>query len=129
MNAPTTPLAVLKTAWLAAKAAEAVATERRREIEDAILTHFPTDKTEGSITDKDAGVTCTYKLTRKVADSDTLAGEWMQLSKNAQSAFRWKAEVDTKQFKALQDLDPEGFAQVAQYVTTTPAKATISIKE
>lgn len=129
MNAPTTPLAVLKAAWLAAKAMEAQANERRREIEDAILTHFPTDKPEGSITDKDMGITVTYKVARKVTDSDTLAGEWMQLSKNAQSAFRWKAEVDAKQFKALQDIDPEGFAQVAQYVTTTPAKAAISIKE
>lgn len=128
MNAPA-PLAVLKAAWLAAKAQETQATEHRRQVEEQILAHFPADKTEGSIADKDAGITVTYKLTRKVADSDALGGEWMQLSRNAQSAFRWKADIDTKQFKALQDLDPEGFAQIAKYVTTTPAKPTVTIKE
>lgn len=129
MNAPAPHIAMLKAAWIDAKANETKATEHRRFIEDQIVALFPSDKIEGSITDKDMGITVAYKVTRKVADSDTLGGEWMQLSKNAQSAFRWKAEVDTKQFKALQDLDPEGFAQVTKYVTTAPAKPAVSIKE
>ena len=128
MNAPT-PLAVLKAALIRAKADESQATEVRRAIEDQILAHFPSDKLEGSVTDKDAGVSVTFKVTRKVTDSDQLGGEWMQLSKNAQSAFTWKAEVNTKQFKALQDLDPSAFSTVAKYVTTSPAKPAVSIKE
>lgn len=117
----------LRAAWLAAKAAETAAIEERRSIEDAMLVHF-TSKTEGTVTDKDSGVSVTYKVTRKV-DSAGLQEAWETLNENAQRAFTWKADTNTRHLKALADLDPASYALVADYITVTPARAAISIKE
>jgi hypothetical protein len=121
-------LATLKAMWVAQKEAENEAKELRLGIEEAILAHFPTDKLEGSITDADAGITVTFKVSRKV-DTDTLQGDWEKLSKNAQAAFKWSADVDTRTFKALADLDPTTHSTVCAYITTTPSKPYITVKE
>ena len=127
MNAPLT-IAQLRSILAAAKAQEAQAKQERLQAEEILLTFFPADKAEGSITDKDHGITVTYGVARK-ADTDALQTAWMSLSANAQKAFRWSAEVDTRQLKALQDLDPTTSAIVAQYITTTPKKPTITLKD
>ena len=72
-------------------------------------------------------MTVTFKVTRKV-DTEALQASWDKLSKNAQAAFRWSADVNTSTFKAIQDLDEVTFSTVAAYVTTTPAKPSIAIK-
>jgi hypothetical protein len=120
-------LAELKAAWLAAKDQEHAATEERRLIEEAMLAYLPS-KREGTVTDKDHGITVTYKLTRKV-DTDALQRAWEGLDKNAQSAFRWKADVDTRQLKAISELDQDAFILVSHFITTSPAKPAISIKD
>ena len=117
----------LKGMWLAHKREEDNAKAMRLEVETAILTHFPTDKTEGSITDADNGIKVTYKLDRKV-NSAAVQAAWNDMSPNAQKAFNVKFDLDTRQFKALSDLDPATFAAIAPFVTTTPAKASIEIK-
>lgn len=117
----------LKTAWLAAKAAGKAANEERLAVEQAILALMP-EQTEGTVTDKDTGISVAFKVTRKVS-TEALQNDWMHLSQTVQSAFTWKADVSAKQIKAIQELDPAAFAVAAKYVTSTPAKPSISIKE
>lgn len=116
----------LRCAWMAAKALEAKAAQERRAIEDAILAMLPS-KAEGTVTDKDSGVSATFKVNRKV-DSDALQLAWPSLNTNAQRAFKWKAEIDARQLKALQELDAPTYAAIAPLITATPAKPAISIK-
>jgi hypothetical protein len=111
----------------AAKAAERNANEDRLMVEAAMLALMP-QKPEGTVTDAETGVTCTYKVTRK-ANTDALQNDWMHLSQTVQSAFTWKADVSAKQIKAIQELDPAAFEVAAKYITSTPAKPSISIKE
>lgn len=120
-------LAELKAMWLAAKAAEKNANEDRLMVEAAILALMP-EQTEGTVSDRETGVSVTFKVTRK-ANTEALQNDWMHLSQTVQSAFTWKADVSAKQIKAIQELDPAAFAVAAKYIVTTPAKPSISIKE
>ena len=115
----------LAVAWRVAKAAEKAATEERLRIEEAMLALLP-KKEEGSVTQD--GVTVNYKMTRKV-DTDALQADWMRLEKSVQQCFRWKAEVDTKTLRATQQIDPDAYQFAARYITTTPAKPAITIKD
>ena len=123
----TSTLDELKAAWLDAKKAEAQANATRLAIEAVILTHFtPTD--EGTVGDKASGVSVAYKVTRSV-DTEALRAGWASLSPETQTAFKWSASVDTKTLKAFQLANPEAYKAVAGFVTTKPAKPSISIKE
>jgi hypothetical protein len=122
------PLSVLKADWQAAKAEEDAAKAKRVDVERAMLAHFPDDKLEGTVTDKDHGISVTFKVTRKV-DTDALQRDWDKLGKNGQAAFKWSADIDTKNYKALADLDPTTHAMVAAYVTTKPAKPAVTLKD
>lgn len=117
----------LKTAWLAAKAAEKAANEERLAVEAAILALMP-EQTEGTVTDKDTGISVAFKVTRSVSTED-VQRDWTALPRNVQDAFKWKADVDTKKFKAIQDLSPSDFAVLARYVTSKSSKPAITIKE
>lgn len=117
----------LKAAWLSAKAAERAANEQRLLIEASILELMPS-QAEGTVTDKDSGISVGFKVTRK-ADTESLQADWMQLPLKVQSAFTWKADVSAKQIKAIQELDPAAFEVAAKYITSTPAKPSITIKE
>jgi hypothetical protein len=123
-----TNLASLRQRWQACKTTEDAARAERLAVEQDILAHFPRNKVEGSITDKDAGVTVTFKVTRKV-NSEALANAWPLLSENAHRAFKWSAEVNTPQLRALNDLDPALFGALGEFISTTPAKPAITIKE
>jgi hypothetical protein len=120
-------LAELKTAWLAAKEAETAATEERRLIEEAMLAHLPT-KIEGTVTDKDAGISVQFKVTRKV-DTEKLQQFWSELPEAAHVAFRWKAEANTTALKSLQEVNPQAYQAVIAFITTSPAKPAFSIKD
>lgn len=121
-------LHTLKAMWATFKQLENGAKNDRLKVEEQILAHFPTDKLEGSVTDADAGVTVTFKVTRKV-DTEALQSDWNKLPEQAQAAFKWSADVDTKAFKALADLDSTTHSAVCAYITTTPAKPSITTKE
>lgn len=124
MDAPTTPLAALAVELRAAKNTEAAAREARIAVEERILAHFQApDSGEGSAAEGDLRVE--WKLTRK-ADTVALQDDWMELMPEVQTAFKWKADVDLRQLRAL-----EGDARTtaAKYFTTTPAKPAITLKE
>ena len=119
----------LKAAWLDAKKAETQWNYTSIAIEGEILKHplfTPTD--EGTVSDKDSGVSVAYKVTRSV-DTEALRTGWASLSPETQAAFKWSASVDTKTLKAFQLANPEAYKAVARFVTTKPAKPSISIKE
>ena len=78
---------------------------------------------EGSVSHE--GVTVTYKLTRK-CDTEKLQEDWMQLTPSVQAAFKWSASVDTKSLRAL---DSESTTAAQIYITTTPAKPSIQLKD
>lgn len=120
-------LNALKGMWLAHKREEDNAKALRLEVEAAILSQFPNDKLEGSITDADHGIKVTYKVTRTV-DSAKVQEAWNSMSANAQKAFNVEFKLDTRQFKAIADLDPATFATIAPFVTTKPAKASIEMR-
>lgn len=123
----TATLAELKTAWQAAKAAETKAQTERRAIEESILALMP-KKPEGTVTDKDAGLSVTFKVNRTI-DTAAVQRDWDKLPEPATKAIRWKAELDTKAFKALADFDSGSYQALIQYVTTKDAKPSIDIKE
>lgn len=121
------PLTQLVSALREAKTLEDRAKANRLAIEEQIIALVPPcDGLEG--TTKLAGLTITYKVTRKV-DSDALFAAFNTLNEHAQKAFRFKAEVALTQFRALQEFDPAEFNKVAAYVTTTPAKPSITLKD
>lgn len=129
MNNQLTPLPVLITSLCAAKQMEDAAAAQRLDIEKQILLHYADQaKTDGSITDKDNGITISYGVTRKV-NTDALREAWATLSENMQKAFTWEAKVVTKTLKAIQDLDPRAYAQLSNFITTTPKKTSIQLKE
>lgn len=124
MNAPAPNLHELATAWRIARDNEMQANAERLQIEAAILALMPS-KLEGTVTDQSTGVTATYRVTRK-ADTARLQAEWAALDPAVQGAFRWKADVDAR---ALRALDDELMRKAQDYFTTTPAKPGISIKD
>ena len=120
-------LNALKGMWLAHKRTEEDAKAMRLEVETAILSHFPNDKLEGSVSNADFGITVGYKLTRSV-DSEGVQNAWNDLSANAQKAFKVKFDLDLKNYHAVQDLDHTAYAEIAKFVTSKPAKPSVSIK-
>lgn len=111
----------------AAKQAEDAAKATRYAAEEQLVEMFAAQAPqEGAI--KLDGASITYKVTRKV-DNDRLFDAYDGLRPNAKKAFRFKAEVDLKQFRALSDLDEITFATIADFVTTYPSKPTITLKD
>lgn len=124
---PTTPLAVLIAALRNAKEVEAQANLHRLAIEKQIVARYPQKAGyEGTVKEPDFSLT--FKVTRSI-DTEGLQAAWSSLSENAQKAFTWKAGLDTKKYRAIADLDPKGFAQVANFVTTKEAKPTILLSK
>lgn len=126
MNASTKPLPLLVAELRAAKLAEDVAKNHRADIESQIVALFP--KQDGEATVKESEFSIAYKTTRTV-DTEGLQTAWMSLSTNSQKAFTWKATLDLKQFRAIKELDPTAFGQLAAFVTSKPAKPAITLKD
>jgi len=120
------PIPALVEAIRAAKQNEDMAVETRRALEAQLFSHF-TAPADGEGTVKQDDFSITYKVTRKV-DTDALQAAWSDLSLNAQKSFRWKADIDLKTFRAIQDLDQPTFMKLSKFVTTTPAKPTLTLK-
>ena len=115
----------LTAALRQAKLAEAIAKAERLRLEELIEKQFTKpDGGEGSHTDEEVKIT--WKINRTVDTTKVQAG-WDALSKNAQSAFRWKAEVDLSHLRALKDLDSAAYAQAVEYITSKPAKPSIEL--
>ena len=117
----------LATALRAAKAAEEKAKAHRLEIEDKMLALF-SKPVSGEGTHNDEDFSIVWKLNRTV-DSDKLSAAYETLPANAQRAFRWKAEVELKSLRALSELDPVSYSAAAEFITSKPAKPSITLKD
>lgn len=127
MNASTNTAPLLVAKLRQARAAEKAATEHRQSVEAQLVSLHPV--TEGAEeTVKGDGYSIAFKVTRKV-DSDALFACYGDLSDNAKKAFRFKAEVATTQYRALSEFDAATFNKIAAFVTTTPAKPTVTLKD
>lgn len=118
----------LAAARIAAKQREDEAIAERRRIDSAI-SELITGPSEGSVTNKDDGfkVTVTRKLTRKV-DTAKLQAAWTTLSDTVQKTFTWSAGLDTKHFRALQDVGNADLATASEFITTSPAAVSVSVE-
>jgi hypothetical protein len=117
----------LTAALKAAKAAEDNAKALRLEIEGKIVALYAKPAT-GEGTHNDEEFSITWKLNRTV-DSEKLSAGYESLPVNAQRAFRWKAEVELKNLRALAELDPMSYSAAAEYITSKPAKPSIDLKD
>ena len=127
MNSPALPLSVLVQFLRLAKAKEAEAIEARRAIEDHIVSRYAApDGGEGTV--KDGDLIITYKVTRAI-DTAALQSAWAGLRDNAKKVFRWKADIDTKNYRSIVSMDADSAYQVQGFITTKPAKPILSLKE
>ena len=117
----------LTAALKAAKAAEDKAKTERLEIEGKIVALYAKPAT-GEGTHNDEEFSITWKLNRTV-DTEKLSAGYESLPVNAQRAFRWKAEVELKNLRALAELDPVSYSAAAEYITSKPAKPSIDLKD
>jgi hypothetical protein len=133
MNAPdtialteATTLSALAAAWRAAKRQEDDARARRYAIEAQICMELPLDGKEGTRTEKldSVKVSVTYGLTRSV-DTGALQDSWSAFDSCEQAAFRWKAELNAKEFRALA---PSSQTMLARFITTKPAKPSVKVE-
>ena len=115
------------SALRAAKDNETVAKNERLRLEGLIEAQFA-KPANGEGTHNDEEFKITWKINRTV-DTAKVQVSWDSMNTNAQKAFRWKAEVDLTQLRALADLDPGAYAQAAAYITSKPAKPTIELKD
>ena len=119
----------LAAQWLLAKANEADAIARRREIEDALcaqLNHRPNN--EGTVNHEIGHykVKITTRFNQKV-DAD-LAQEIAAehgLSDHLAILFRWKPEINAAKWKAT---DKTITDKLARAITTTPGRPSFSIE-
>jgi hypothetical protein len=124
-----TQLHVLAKALRQAKMSEELAKEHRLQIEAEIIEAYKflsPESGEGTI--KDEYFNIVYKVTRKV-DTEALQMAWDALGPNAHKAIKWSADLDLKNFRALKELVPQTYNELAVFVTTKPAKPSVSLKE
>jgi len=116
--------------WIAAKEAERVALEKRREIEDKILAEVGASNDEGTrnlmlIGHHSYQIKLVTRFTRKI-DSDLLqeiAAEH-DLSAHLPNLFRWKPEINAK---AWDKASNEITKPLMRAITTTPGRPSFSI--
>jgi hypothetical protein len=117
----------LTAALKVAKAVEDAAKQDRLAIEAKMVALFA-KPASGEGTHNDEEFSITWKLNRTV-DTDKLSAAYESLPANAQRAFRWKAEVELKNLRALSELDPVSYSAAAEFITSKPAKPSIELKD
>ena len=112
-----------------AKEQEDFAVTARRSLDEAIAARLK-DREEGTVSRDVSGfkVTATYKVTRKV-DTLALQAGWDKLTDNSRNAFKWGAELITGQYRAMEKLNSPDLAEIARFITTSPASPSIKIEE
>lgn len=122
------PLAALAELRVDAKRSEDIAIAHRRAIDTAIAVKLK-DREEGTVRSVDGAyeVAVTYKMTRKI-DSDALSKSWGELSDNVREAFKWVADLNTKHYRALQELNAGELSEANKYITTSPASPSVTVK-
>lgn len=124
MNKPMS-LPEVASAWIAAKEAERLAIQHRREL-DAVIVQMSSQKDEGSVssTAGDYAVKVTFKLDRKL-DTEALQVAWASVPPAAQAAVKWKADLSLTAFK---NLDQGSAHELEKYITTKPASPSVSVE-
>ena len=114
--------------WIALKDAERIAAEQRREIEDEIIAKHNVNLTEeGTETIEDGVFTIKLvrRLNRKVdAEMVQQIAREQGLDDQVERLFRWKADINTKNWKATA---PELTGPFVAAITTKPARPTVSV--
>jgi hypothetical protein len=116
--------------WIEAKDAEAKAIERRRELEDQMVSEFGIEENlDGTKTVKDGDYTVKIigRLNRSV-NSETLQelAAWHGLSEHLPNLFRWKPEINMTLWKAA---DAKITSALAGAITTKPGRPSFTITQ
>lgn len=128
VNSTTEALDDLAIRWSRAKAAEQAANKERLAVEAEIAKLVGVAE-EGTTTAETAAfkIKTVGKLTRSL-DSDALQTDWEALPEAIQKCFSWDAKLDTKAFRALESMRDDLIPTISKYITTKPAKASISVE-
>ena len=74
------------------------------------------------------GATVSYKMTRSV-DQKILSDYDDSWPDSVKKCIKWKADLDLKSFRGVQEFDKDGFSIISKYVTTKPAKPSIKFND
>ncbi len=114
--------------WLKAKAEEKQAVDRRRDLEDAMISLLEVSESfEGTETVGDLyEIKVTGRMNRRI-DADALQEIAAEngLNEHLSSMFRWKPEINAAAWKAASD---EITAPLLHAITTKPGRPSFSIK-
>lgn len=126
---PTPTLDVLAKAWQQAKNAEKQANAERIAIE-AQIAELVGVKEEGTITAECDGfkIKTVGKLTRTI-DTQAVQMDWDSLPAEVQACIKWKADLDTKNLRSLESMRTDLVPVISQYMTTKPAKASVTVEQ
>ena len=128
VNSTTEALDDAAIRWSCAKAAEQAANKERLAIEAEIAKLVGVAE-EGTTNAETAAckIKTVGKLTRSL-DSEGLQADWENLPDAIQKCFSWDAKLDTKAFRALESMRDDLIPAISKYITTKPAKASISVE-
>ena len=118
----------LASNWLYWKAEEENARDQRLYEEEILLGLVPLNKPEGSSTLKQGSykITLTAKLNRTL-DADAYHAIVDQIPVDLRPV-RYKAELDLKGIRYLENNEPDTYALIAPCITTKPAKTSVKVE-
>lgn len=123
------PIEQLSQEWLEAKHAEVQALEKRREIEEEILSMIQTrDEGTTSETMGSLKLSVTFKMDRKV-DANGVQEVWNMLPPLVQEAFIWKPDLVLRHARAIESANPEAYKILAQFITVKPARPSVKVEQ
>jgi hypothetical protein len=114
--------------WISAKEAEKEAIDRRRAIEDALLSFYGVEEGfEGSQTLKEDEykIKMTGRANRKInGDRLQALAEEAGVSEHLSTLFRWTPSINAKAWQAA---DPSITGPLTEAITTTPGRVSFAI--
>lgn len=119
----------LATRWLELKKAEKCIQDMRYEVEAMLHYHNIADeRLEGTITleTSEFKIKETRKLTKKI---DAAGYDLVKDQLGGLSPVKFKPELDTKLYKALEKANPEIFKLCQSFISVTPAKPNFVIEK
>ena len=118
----------LSEQWLSLKESERIAQEARYLIEEEIAELLP-GPDEGTESTEDSGlkISVTRKLTRSI-DMDSYE-EVKDLIPKGLSPVKFKADLDLKKYRAIEEANPDLFKVCQKFVSVKPAKVSIKVEE
>ena len=74
------------------------------------------------------GATVSYKMSRSI-DQKILQEYSDKWPDSVKKCIKWKADLDLKAYRGVQEFDKDGFAIISKYVTSKPAKPSIKFND